>query len=84
MNRRRKGWPPNSHVFAADRQAKQIEAAMATARPASSDAALTYWRDKLWQAADSVGVKLTDNQLEQMAVDMVTAAEKAPKTNEEI
>jgi hypothetical protein len=45
-------------------------------------AALTYWRDKLWQAADSVGIKLTDDQLETMAADLVTAAEKAP-TNEE-
>lgn len=78
MNRRRKGWPPNSHVFAADRQVRQIDAALATTRPAASDAALTYWRDKLWQAADSVGLKLSDDQLEAMAADLVVAAEKAP------
>lgn len=50
--------------------------------PAPESPALTYWRDKLWQAADSVGVRLTDDQLEQMAVDMVTAAEKAPGNDE--
>lgn len=78
MKRRRQGWPPQSHRFAADRQARQIGDALATVRPTGSDAALTYWRDKLWQAADSVGVKLTDDQLEAMAADMVVAAKKAP------
>lgn len=41
-------------------------------------AALDYWRDKLWQAADSVGLKLTDEQLESMTVDIVTASANAP------
>lgn len=80
MKRRRQGWPPQSHRFNADRQAKSIDAAMASVRPAASDAALTYWRDKLWQAADSVGVRLTDDQLEAMAADMVVAANKAPES----
>lgn len=80
MKRRRQGWPPQSHHFAADRQAKQIGAALASVRPAESDAALTYWRDKLWQAADSVGIRLTDDQLEAMAADMVVAAKAAPES----
>jgi hypothetical protein len=42
-------------------------------------AALAYWRDKLWQAAESVGVKLTDDQLEAMATDLVVAAKTAPQ-----
>lgn len=84
MKRSRKGWPPNSHRYAADRQARQVEAAMATVRPAarSSCAALTYWRDKLWQAAESVGVKLTDDQLEAMSADLVVAAKNAPEEGE--
>lgn len=45
-------------------------------------AALTYWREALWQAADSVGIKLTDDQLETMAADLVVAAEKAPDNDE--
>ncbi len=44
-------------------------------------AALDYWRDKLWQAADSVGLKLTDEQLEPMAVDLVTASVNAPEVD---
>lgn len=78
MKRRRRGWPPQSHRYNADRQARQLEAALATVRPASSDSALPYWRDKLWQAADSVGVKLADDQLEAMAADLVVAAKGAP------
>lgn len=41
--------------------------------------ALAYWRDKVWQAADSVGIKLTDDQLEAMTIDIVAAAAKAPE-----
>lgn len=42
---------------------------------------LAYWREALWQAADSVGVKLTDDQLETMAVDLVAAAARAPEAD---
>lgn len=45
-------------------------------------AALDYWRDKLWQAADSVGVRLNDDQLETVAADLVIAADKAPSNEE--
>ncbi|WP_020699570.1 hypothetical protein [Reyranella massiliensis] len=44
--------------------------------------ALDYWRDKLWQTADSVGVRLSDDQLETMAADLVVAAEKAPSNED--
>jgi hypothetical protein len=45
-------------------------------------ATLDYWRDKLWQAADSVGIRLTDDQLEAMAADLVVAAKNAPGDDE--
>jgi hypothetical protein len=48
----------------------------------NESAALTFWRDKLWQAADSVGIRLTDDQLEAMAVDLVVAARNAPGDDE--
>lgn len=43
--------------------------------------ALEYWRDKVWQAADAVGIKLTDDQLEAMTVDIVTASANAPEVD---
>lgn len=42
------------------------------------DEALTYWTDVLWTSADSVGVKLTGEQLDTIARDIVAAAAKAP------
>lgn len=42
-------------------------------------AALDFWRDKLWCAADSVGLKLTDEQLEAITVDIAAAAPRAPE-----
>ena len=44
--------------------------------------ALTYWRDKLWQSAKGVGIDLTDDQLETMTADLVTAAENASSNDE--
>lgn len=44
--------------------------------------ALEYWRDKVWQAADSVGIKLTDDQLESITIDIVTASAKAPEVDD--
>lgn len=35
MKRRRQGWPPQSHRYAADRRAAEIERAVASARPAN-------------------------------------------------
>lgn len=78
MKRRNKGIPPNTAAKHAVRNAAGVARAIATCPPAASDVALTYWRDKLWQAADSVGVTLTDDQLETMAADLVVAAKKAP------
>lgn len=78
MKRRNKGIPANMAARHAVREAGTIASAIAACPPAASDVALTYWRDKLWQAADSVGVTLTDDQLETMAADLVVAAKKAP------
>lgn len=77
MKRRNKGIPPNTAAKHAVRNAAGVARAIAACPPAS-DAALTYWRAKLWQAADSVGVRLTDDQLEAMAADLVVAAKSAP------
>lgn len=44
-------------------------------------AALDYWREKVWCAADSVGLKLTDEQLESITIDIVTASVKAPEVD---
>lgn len=82
MKRKRNGLPSN--VAAARKgfsHANTITRALGDARPAG-DAALTFWRDKLWQAADSVGVRLTDDQLEAMAADLVVAASNAPGSDE--
>lgn len=80
MKRERKGWPANSEgARKGFTHANTITRALDAARPAAvSDVALNYWRERLWQAADSVGLKLTDDQLETMAADLVVAAKKAP------
>lgn len=44
--------------------------------------ALDYWRDKVWCAADAVGIKLTDDQLESITIDIVTASAKAPEVHD--
>lgn len=100
MKRRHQGWPPQSHRFAADRRAREIERAIAScdcqapdaesgARlvsmecpihnenpyPRPESAALSYWRDKLWQSAKSVGIDLTDDQLELIGKDLCFAHE---------
>lgn len=41
-------------------------------------AALDFWRDKVWCAADSVGIKLTDEQLEAITINIAEAAPRAP------
>lgn len=82
MNRKRNGLPGN--VEGARKgfsHANTITRALADVRPAES-AALTFWRDKLWQAADSVALRLTDQQLEAMAADLVVAAKNAPGDDE--
>lgn len=40
--------------------------------------ALDYWRDKIWCAADAVGIKLTDEQLESITTDITLASVYAP------
>ena len=40
--------------------------------------ALTYWREQLFRAAELAGISLTDDQLETMACELVSASATAP------
>jgi hypothetical protein len=82
VKRRKQGWPSRASDRHSTFNAAAIDKALGAARPAASDAALAYWRDKLWQAAETAGLKLTDDQLEAMAADLVVAARNAPGDDE--